>query len=263
MRERLAHIVFRGPIRERTVEPFLRLLGRIKARSRVKGVLFDISSGGGEVVASKDLYLAVRRLNDRVPVIATIGGIGASGGYLAALGARRIYAYPESMVGSIGVIYPHIAARDLVRRLGVSVDLIHAGEHKDAFQGYRPLTEEERRKVQALALEDYERFVTTVAAARKRSLDEIRSIATGEFWSGSRAFDLGLVDALGDREEALFELSRLTGVPVEKTVRLAPPRPFLARLAGAGAFGFAGGLTEQLREIVDESLFELGPSLRR
>ncbi len=263
MRERLAHIVFRGPIRERTVEPYVRLLARLKGRRRFKGVLFDISSGGGEVVASKDLYLAVRRLNETVPVIASIGGIGASGGYLAALGARRVLAYPESMVGSIGVVYPHIATRDLVRRLGISIDLIHAGEHKDAFQGYRPLTEEERAKVQALAVEDYERFVATVAEARKRSLEEIRSIATGEFWSGSRAFDLGLIDGLGDREEALFELSRLTGVSVRKTVRLEPPRPFLARLASAGGFGLAAGLSEQLRTWLDESVLELGPALRR
>ncbi len=263
MRELLALVTFRGSIRERTVEPYLRLFSRLRGRRRIKGVLFDVSSGGGEVVASKDLYLAVQRLDQVKPVIASIGGIGASGGYLAALGARRVYAYPESMVGSIGVIYPHVAFRDLVRRLGVSVDLIHAGEHKDAFQGYRPLTEVERAKVQDLAQEDYERFVAAVAASRRRPVEEIRALATGEFWSGSRAATLGLVDALGDREEALEELSRLTGVPRRKTVRVEPPRSFVERLMMGGSSAVAGAVSRGTREFLEEAVPDGLPLLRR
>jgi protease-4 len=114
MRERLAHVQFRGTIRERSVEPFLRLLHAIRMRKRFKGVLLDISSGGGADIPSTDLYLAVKRLDQVKPVVATIGSVGASGAYMAAIGARKVYAYPDSIVGSIGVVYPHFAVRGLL-----------------------------------------------------------------------------------------------------------------------------------------------------
>jgi protease IV len=256
VRELLVHVPFRGTIRERTVEPYLRLLKGLRGRRRVKGVLLDISSPGGEVVASTDLYLAVRRLNATVPVYASIGGIGASGAYLAALGSRKVYAYPESQVGSIGVVYPHIAARELLRRLGVSVEILHVGEHKDAYSGYRPLTDVERQKMLAVAQEDYDSFVATVAEARHRPVEEIRALATGEVWSGARAQALGLVDALGDREAALEDLARTVGVPARKAVRLTPPRPFLARLFDSGG-GLSGSVSGRLAEVVEDVLADL------
>ena len=179
MRELLALVPYRGVIRERSVEPFVRLLKALRTKRRVKGVVLDISSGGGEQIASVDFYLAVKRLDQVKPVFASIGSIGASGAYLAALGARRIFAYPDSSVGSIGVVFSHIALRELFNRLGVNLELLHAGRHKDAFQGYRPLTEEERTKLTAVIEHGYESFVQTVARERKRPLEEIRALATG------------------------------------------------------------------------------------
>lgn len=263
MREQLAHVTFRGVIRERSVEPYLRVLRALRDRRRVKGVLLDISSGGGESIASTDFYLAVKRLDAAKPVVASIGSAGASGAYMAALGARRVYAYPDSIVGSIGVIHPHVAVRDLLRRIGVEVDLVHAGEHKDAYQGYRPLTGEERTKLQAVTQDTYEGFVALVARERKRPVEEIRPLATGEFWSGTRSLQLGLVDALGDRTAALEELSRMTGVPVGKTVRFAPPRSFVERFFSGGASAFADAVAVRVHDSVEESLFDWGGGLLR
>jgi protease IV len=257
VRERLAHIVFRGTIRERSVEPYVRLLKALRGRRRVRGVLLDISSGGGESIASLDFYLAVKRLDRVTPVYASVGSIAASGAYMAALGARRIFAYPESEVGSIGIIFPHFAVRELLRRLGISVDLLHIGEHKDAYQGYRPLTDVERSKLMAVAQEGYDEFVALVAKERRRSVDEIRPLATGEFWSGRRALQLGLVDSLGDREEALEALSQATGVPVRKTYRLAPPRPFVDRLLSGGSSSL-GGLSGRFHDALEDAVLDLG-----
>ncbi|MGB6500515.1 MAG: signal peptide peptidase SppA [Thermoplasmata archaeon] len=260
MRAQIAQVSFRGTIRERSIEPYLRIFHALRTRGRVRGVLFDISSGGGEAVASMDLYLAVKRLNQVKPVFASIGGIGASGAYLAALGARRIFAYPESQVGSIGVIYPHLAIRELLRRLGVSVELLHVGAHKDAYQGYRPLTDEERTKLLAVAQESYDVFVARVAEERHRPVEEIRALATGEVWSGRRAAELGLLDALGDREVALEELARAVGVPVGRTVRVAPPRPFFERMLSRGV----GSITAGVRESLEDAVLDLGgPALLR
>lgn len=264
MREILAHVAFRGMIRERSVEPYLRLLKGLRGRSRVRGVLLDISSGGGESVASMDFYLGVKRLDQVKPVFASIGSIGASGAYLAALGARRIFAYPESEVGSIGVIYAHLAVRELVRRLGISVELLHAGEHKDAYQGYRPLTEEERAKLQTITDESYGVFVDLVARERHRPVAEVRALATGEFWTGSQALKLGLVDALADREAALEELARATGVPSRKTVRIAPPRSIVDRIVSGGQNDLSEGLFGRVRDAFEDAVLDLGSfSLRR
>jgi len=263
MRDRLAHVVFRGTIRERSVEPYVRLLNSLRRRRRVRGVLLDISSGGGEAIASLDFHLAVKRLDRVTPVYASVGSIAASGAYMAALGARRIYAYPESEVGSIGVIFPHFAVRELLNRLGISVELLHVGEHKDAYQGYRPLTEVERTKLMAVAQESYDEFVQLVANERHRPVEEIRALATGEFWSGRRALALGLIDALGDRETALAALSETTGVAVRKTVRLAPPRPFIDRVLSGGSASL-GGLSGRVHDVIEDAVLDLsGFGLRR
>ncbi|HZY92314.1 MAG TPA: signal peptide peptidase SppA [Thermoplasmata archaeon] len=256
MREVLAHVQFRGSIRERSVEPYVRLLKALRSKRRVKGVLFDISSGGGGDIASTDLYLAVKRLDQVKPVFASINSIAASGGYMAALGARRVYAYPDSEVGSIGVIFPHLAIRQLLDRLGIQVELLHQGRHKDAYQGLRPLSDEERTKLMAVAEDSYHSFVEMVARERRRSYEEILPLATGEFWSGRKALELGLVDALADREGVLEALALETGVASQRTVRVAPPRPFLDRLVSGGASSLLGGLRGELTDLLEDALLE-------
>ncbi len=256
MRELLAHVQFRGTIRERSVEPYLRILKALRSKRRIRGVLLDISSGGGGDIASTDLYLAVKRLDQVKPVFASIGAIGASGAYMAALGARRVFAYPDSEVGSIGVIFPHIALRQLLDRLGIQVELLHQGRHKDAYQGLRPLTNEERTKLLAVAEDSYRSFVELVARERRKSVDEVLALATGEFWSGRKALELGLVDALADREGVLEALAQATGVPSSKTVRVVPPRPFLERFLSGGAAGIAGSLRAGISDVVEDSLLD-------
>jgi len=256
MREVLAHVAFRGTIRERTIEPYLRLLKALRYKRRVKGVLLDLSSGGGEPIASMDFYLGVKRLNEVKPVYASIGSVGASGAYMAALGARRIFAYPESDVGSIGVISAHFAARDLLRRLGVSLELLHAGEHKDAYQGYRPLTDVERAKLQAITQEGYDVFVQLVARERHKTVEQVLPLATGEFWTGTRALELGLIDALADRELALEELAKLTGVASRRTLRVLPPRSMLDRLISGPASSLGEGIVARLRDTLEDAVFD-------
>jgi protease-4 len=256
MRELLAHVQFRGTIRERSVEPFLRLLSALRTKRRVRGVLFDISSGGGAEIPSTDLYLAVKRLDAVKPVVATIGSLGASGAYMAAIGARKVFAYPDSGVGSIGVVFPHFAVRRLLDRVGIDVELLHEGRHKDAYQGLRPLSDEERTKLQAVTKDSYDTFVAMVARERKRPVAEILPLATGEFWSGRRALELGLVDAVGDREEALAELGRMTGVAPTKVVRIAPPRPFFERMFSGGMGAVVPGLTTGIRDAVEDAVWD-------
>jgi|GEM_PF-458792 protease-4 len=250
------HIRFRGTIRERSVDPYLALLRWARDKRRVRGVLWDVSSGGGADIPSTDLYLAVKRLAHVKPVVASIGSVAASGGYLATLGARRIYAYRSSIVGSIGVISPHVALRGLLDRLGIEVELLHHGKHKDAYQMIRPLTEEERRKALEAAEPSYRHFVETVALERHRPYEEILPLATGEYWSGEQARHLGLIDAIGDREEALTELSRLSGVPTTRTVQVSPPRGLLQRVLGEPGLALRQAMVQGAREGLEDLLWE-------
>ena len=259
MRPLLAHLQFRGTIREQSVEPYLRILKALQRKNRVRGVLLDISSGGGADIPSQDFYLAVKRLNAVKPVVASIGSMGASGAYMAALGARKIYAYADSIVGSIGVVSAHVAVRGLLDKLGVHVEMLHEGRHKDAYQGFRDLTDEERAKLQAVIGDSYRDFVETVARERHRPVEQILSLATGEFWSGRKALELGLIDALGDRDAALQDLAQGTGVPVGRTVRVAPPQPFMQRLL-SGSTSFIGsrlrdGVRDAVEDLAYDSLF--------
>lgn len=261
MRELLAMVSFRGTIRERSVEPFLGLLHALRNRRRIKGVLFDISSGGGGSVSSYDLFAAVKRLDRVKPVYASIGAVGASGGYMAALGARKVFAYPDSAVGSIGVIAPHIAVQGLLEKLGISVELIHQGRHKDAYAGLRPLTDEERELALRRTGEGYRQFVALVAQARQRPVSEIEALATGEVFSGVEAHRRHLVDALGDREDALEALAAATGVRASKTVRVSPRRPFLERALSGVVYSAAPGLSASLHDSVEDAVLGslLGP----
>ena len=256
MRPLLAHLQFRGTIRERSVEPYVRIMKMLERKNRIRGVLLDISSGGGADIPSQDFYLAVKRLNSVKPVVASIGSVGASGAYMAALGARTIYAYPESIVGSIGVVYPHVAVRELLGKLGISVDLLHEGRHKDAYQGYRDLTDEERAKLQAVIGDSYRGFVETVARERHRTVEQILPLATGEFWSGRKALELGLVDALGDRDAALQYLAQGTGVPIQRTVRVAPPRPFMERFLQGGMSVLGNRLRDGIQDAVEDLAYD-------
>ena len=256
MRPLLALVQFRGTIRERSVEPYVRVLKALERKNRIRGVLLDISSGGGADIPSQDFYLAVKRLNAAKPVVASIGSVGASGAYMAALGSRKIFAYPESIVGSIGVVYPHVAVKQLLDKVGVHLEMLHEGRHKDAYQGFRDLTDEERTKLQAVIADSYRGFVETVARERGRSVEQILPLATGEFWSGRKALELGLIDALGDREAALQYLAQGTGVPVQRTVRVAPPQPFMQRFLSGGMSLLGERLRDGVRDAVEDLAYD-------
>jgi protease IV len=256
MRPLLAHLQFRGIIRERSVDPYLRILKALQRKKRVRGVLLDISSGGGADIPSQDFYSAVKRLDAVKPVVASIGSVGASGAYMAALGARKIFAYPESIVGSIGVVYPHVAVKELLGKVGISVEMLHEGRHKDAYQGFRDLTDEERTKLQAVIGDSYRGFVETVARERHKSVEQILPLATGEFWSGRKALELGLVDILGDRDAALQYLAQGTGVSVDRTVRVAPPQPFLTRFFGGGMSILGSRVRDGIHDAVEDLAYD-------
>jgi protease IV len=223
---------------------YLRHLRRFRDNASVRGYVININSPGGIVAPSQSLYQELRRIReeDGVPVIAAIGGVGASGGYYVALAADSIFALPGSVTGSIGVIMEIPDASELMDRVGIRVHTVMSAEHKDIGSPFRPLGAADRAVLDSLVLDVYEQFVEVVA--RDRGIDRagLARIADGRIMSGRQALEARLVDRLGNREDALATAGTMAGLGRRpRTIR--PPEPrfsVLDLLLGRAAAGTLG-----------------------
>lgn len=193
---------------------FGRDLSAFRDRSEVKAFVLEIRSPGGSVGASQDLFGQVRRLReeDGRPIIAWIGDVGASGGYYVALGADSIFALPGSMTGSIGVIMQLPHAEELMKKVGIGIEVVKSGEYKDIGSVARGLTPGEREVLEQLVNDVYEQFVEAVVENRDLSREEVLQVADGRVLSGERAAELGLVDGIATLQEAIDRAGRMAGL---------------------------------------------------
>ncbi len=191
----------------------LRAAGRDK---RAKAVLLYIDSPGGSALASELILEAVQRVALKKPVIAYVDQVCASGGYMAALGAKEIWTSPHAIVGSIGVFAGKFEASGLMETLGVRRALITRGENSGIFSTSRGFTPHERASMEAEVEETYQAFLAHVAKARSRTKEEIHERAEGRVYSGTRALAAGLVDRAGSFDEACRYALELAKVPPGK-----------------------------------------------
>ncbi len=226
-----------------TLVPTLDALARDRA---IDGVLIRIESPGGAALASELINRALRKLAGKHPVVVSIAGTAASGGYYIAAGADRILAMPGSVTGSIGIWFGKFSISGLLDKLKINRVPTERGKHASIFSLDRRLTEEELAALSARLSEGYDLFLTRILETRKLSREQLEAIAQGRVWSGRRALDNGLVDAEGGCLEALQELKTRMGIDPEREVDLVfHPAPSLsvrmaqalgaARLAGASA----------------------------
>jgi protease IV len=225
---------------------YLRHLRRFRDNASVRGYLVTINSPGGIVAPSQSLYQELRRIRteDGVPVIAAIGGVGASGGYYIALAADSIFALPGSITGSIGVIMEIPDASELMDKVGVRVQTVMSAEHKDVGSPFRPLGPGDRAILDTLVLDVYGQFVDVVAQERGIERAEVERLADGRILSGRQALAARLIDRLGNREDALAAAGEMAGLGRRpRTIR--PPEPRITifdLLFGRGALGTLGRL---------------------
>jgi protease IV len=204
----------------------LRQLRRYRRDSSVRGYVISINSPGGVVGPSQSLYYELRRLRDEdgVPVVASIGGVGASGAYYIALGADSIFALPGSITGSIGVIMELPDASQLLDRVGVRVEVVKSAEHKDIGSPFRPISPGDREILGEMVQDVYDQFVSVVAEERQLSREAVEAVADGRIVSGRQALASGLIDGLGNLEDAISAAGRMAGLgPRPRIVR--PPQP--------------------------------------
>jgi protease-4 len=183
---------------------------------RAKALVLYISSPGGSALASELILEAVQRVARKKPVIAFVDQVCASGGYMAALGAREIWSAPHAVIGSIGVFAGKFDASGLLERFGVHKTIITRGENSGIFSVSRGFTPHERLSLEAEVEETYQAFLEHVAKARGRTKEEIHERAEGRVYSGTRALAAGLVDRIGSFEEACRHALSLAKVSAEK-----------------------------------------------
>jgi len=204
-------------------------VSEIKARlessskdSAVKAIVLRISSPGGEVTACDVIHHEVESLRERtrLPVVASIQGMGASGGYYIACAADEIWAHPTSVVGSIGVILQSFDISALMAKIGIRSDPVKSAEKKDISSPFRARSDEETAILQKVVDDLYARFVEIVERSRDGlGADQVRRIADGRVVSGSEAKEIGLVDEVGYLEDAIARAAELAGVEKPAVVR--------------------------------------------
>ena len=196
-----------------------RLVSKYLRQSEDYGaIVLRINSPGGSVVASQEILDIIRRFrrDNNIPIVASIGETGASGAYYIILRADKIVANPGSITGSIGVISQFIYVEGLLNKLGIETEIVKSGEYKDL--GSKPMTEEQKAIIQDVSDDIYRQFITEVAKSRGMDIGEVKQLATGEVFTGNRAFQLGLIDMVGNLNDAVVlarELKDLEGEEVE------------------------------------------------
>jgi len=246
-----------------------RTLRGLRTDAQVKAVVLRVNSPGGSAVASEQIQRELSLIAKQKPVVVSMSSLAASGGYWISTAARRIFAEPNTITGSIGVfsLVPNI--KTLANRQGVTFDTVKTGRYADLFSIARPRTEAELAVLQRGTDAVYAAFLERVATARALSPDSVRAIAEGRVWSGVQAQRLGLVDSLGGLAEALKSAAALAKITGDYDVREYPrmkgaaeritellenkPVPVAARVdAAVQELGARGPAAELARDLTRE-----------
>ncbi|MDJ0851460.1 MAG: signal peptide peptidase SppA [Myxococcota bacterium] len=209
-------------------------LERVRREDGIRGMVLRIDSPGGDGVASDLLWRAVSLVKQEKPVVVSMGNVVASGGYYMAAAADVLYAETATVTGSIGVVGGKVDLDGLYKRLGVAKDSVERGRRAGLLSEARGFTAEERSAMQGLFDSLYGTFVDRVAEGRGIPSERVAPLAGGRVWSGTRAQQHGLVDAIGGPLDALHEVCRRAGLAEGERYLLEPhPRlpPFPSWLA--------------------------------
>lgn len=222
------------------------LIERAAEDGDVKAIVLAVNSPGGGVVASDEIYHALKQVDK--PIVVSMGDLAASGGYYISMAADWIVANPNTLTGSIGVISEFPNADGLLDKIGVEFVVIKSGEHKDIASPFRDMTAEEVALWQKIIDETYAGFVQIVAEGRRMPEDRVRQLADGSVYTGRQALDFGLVDALGYEDDAIAKAGELGGIQGKPRVIEYKPEPgVLDYLAG---FASSGSALPSLSEII-------------
>ncbi|MBI5285977.1 MAG: signal peptide peptidase SppA [Deltaproteobacteria bacterium] len=220
-KDKVAVVEIEGIITDPT--PITRQLIDLGERGDVKAIVLRVDSPGGGVGPSQEIYQEVKRIRDRKKVVVSMGSVAASGGYYVATPAHTIVANPGTITGSIGVIMEFANIEELLAKLGLKGYVIKSGEYKDIGSPLRPMKEGERRMIQGVIEDVHQQFIDAVAEGRGLDVNRVKELADGRIFTGAQAIKVGLVDKLGNLQDAIDIASSLAGIKGKPTV-VYPPR---------------------------------------
>jgi protease-4 len=237
--EQIAVIPIHGLIDDRMVEKFNKMATQAEESSSVKAVVLDIDSPGGAVTSADEIYDRVRRLREKKHVVASIGGLGASGGYYIACAAEYLYAEKTSLTGSIGVIMPNFNIHKLTESYGIEETTITSdgATYKNAGSMFQPENDRDRAYFKSIINQAFDGFKKIVTDNRKIK-GKIDDIANGKIYTADEALAFGLIDKIGYPNEAWDKAAQLAGLTNKEVVRYEPQTSFLSAL-GDSKFGGA------------------------
>ncbi|MBI3399291.1 MAG: signal peptide peptidase SppA [Deltaproteobacteria bacterium] len=197
-------------------------------RDDIKAIVVRIDSPGGGVGPSQEVYRELKKISAKKKVVASMGSVAASGGYYIAAAANKIVANPGTITGSIGVIMEFANAEELLQKIGFKGYVIKSGKYKDIGSPLRGMKEDEKRLIHGVIDDVHKQFVSIVAENRKLKIDVVKKFADGRIFSGAQAKNIGLVDELGNFQDAIdtaASMAKIKGKPVviypeKKGVRL-------------------------------------------
>jgi protease-4 len=187
-------------------------LKHFREDNSIKAIVIRIDSPGGAVGPSQEIFREIRKTSNKKKVIASMGAIAASGGYYVAAGTDGIVANPGTITGSIGVIMGFTNYQELLQKIGLVPVVIKSGEFKDIGSPVREMTAKEKTILKDFAKKIHRQFITDIVEGRKMDQDKVESLADGRIFTGEESKDLGLVDRLGNLEDAIEWAGRLGGI---------------------------------------------------
>jgi len=188
---------------------FVKEIEKLKNNDKVKAVVFRVNSPGGSAYASEQIWKAITDLKEKKPVVVSMGGYAASGGYYISCNASKIIAQPNTLTGSIGIFGMFPNFEGLTKKVGLSFDNVKTNKMADFGDGMRPMREDEKAVLQNYIERGYDLFLTRCSEGRGIPKDSLDLIAQGRVWTGAQALKIGLVDALGDMDTAIEEAAKL------------------------------------------------------
>lgn len=218
-------------------KPIIDQLEKYERDDRIKAIILRVDSPGGVVGAAQEIYQAVNKTKATKKVVASMGSVAASGGYYIAAATDKIVANPGTITGSIGVIVEFSNVEKLIEKMGLKSYSIKSGKFKDVGSPFREMTEEEKAYIKEVVNDIHVQFEKAVAEGRNMPIEKVHSLANGRIFTGRQAKALGLVDVLGNFQDAVDLAKNLAGI--KGTPYIIYPerkRPILLRYLIKGLF---------------------------
>lgn len=231
-------------------EKMIKDLQDLREDDDVKAVVIRVNSPGGSAFASEQIWREVCLLKEKKPVVVSMGGMAASGGYYISCAANRIFAEPTTLTGSIGIfgMIPDMSEL-MTEKIGLKFDVVKTNEMSDIGTMARPFNEAESAQMQKMINRGYDLFTKRVADGRGMAQDSVKLIAEGRVWTGEQGLNIGLVDELGNLDDAVAHAAELAKVEKFRAVGYpAPDNPFDQLLNQTKG----GYLDSELRELLGE-----------